>query len=61
MRRPGIFKQGDVTRAALGVLAAGVEIDRIEIGQDGRIVVITKGSHGEGLGERPTEDLKELI
>jgi hypothetical protein len=34
------FKQQDVTRAAKGVRAAGYEIDRVVITQDGSIVVV---------------------
>ena len=53
MRRPSIFKKTDVTRAAKAVLAAGLEIARIEIGTDGAIVVVpgklaqVAGDHGE--------------
>ena len=40
MRRPCLFKERDVKRAARAVLAMGLDIARIEIGQDGRIVVV---------------------
>lgn len=40
MRRPCLFKERDVTRAAKAVLAAGLEITRVEIGKDGTIVVL---------------------
>jgi hypothetical protein len=39
-RGPCIFKQGDVTRAVKGARAAGVEVQRIEIDKDGRIVIV---------------------
>jgi hypothetical protein len=39
MRRPCTFKRTDVTRAAKAVLAAGLEVERIEICKDGSIVV----------------------
>jgi hypothetical protein len=51
MRRPSIFKKTDVTRATRAVLAAGLEIARVEVGKDGSIVVVpgkpSEGSHGE--------------
>jgi hypothetical protein len=40
MRRPSIFKKTDVTRATKAVRAAGFAIDRVEIGQNGLIVVV---------------------
>jgi hypothetical protein len=39
-RPPSAFRQQDVTRAIRAAKAAGVEIQRIEIASDGRIVII---------------------
>jgi hypothetical protein len=39
-RRPSSFRQTDVTKAVKAVAAAGVNIARIEIGRDGRIVLV---------------------
>ena len=39
-RGPCTFKQNDVTRAVKAVVAAGVEVARVEVDKDGRIVVI---------------------
>ena len=39
-RRPSIFRQTDLTRALKAALAAGIEIERFEIGKDGKIVVV---------------------
>jgi len=35
------FKQQDATRAARAAIAAGLEVQRIEIDRDGKIVVVT--------------------
>ncbi len=52
MARPvSAFKQGDVTRAVRAVAAAGQRIARIEIGKDGKIVLVTGGE------AEPTNDL----
>jgi hypothetical protein len=40
MRRASFFKKTDVTRAARAVLAAGLQIARIEVARDGAISVI---------------------
>jgi hypothetical protein len=53
MRRPCLFKERDVTRAAKAVLAAGLEIARVEIAKDGAIVVVP-GKPEEINGETAT-------
>jgi hypothetical protein len=40
IRRPSMFRQTDLTRALKGARAAGIEISRVEIDRDGRIVVV---------------------
>jgi hypothetical protein len=40
MRRPAAFKKTDVTRATRAVCAAGLEVARVEIEKDGRLVVV---------------------
>ena len=37
------FRQSDVTRAVKGAQAAGMDIARVEIASDGRIVVMFSG------------------
>jgi hypothetical protein len=39
-RGPCTFRQGDVTRALKATVAAGIEVERIEIDKDGKIVVV---------------------
>jgi hypothetical protein len=57
-RAPSTFKQGDVTRMVKGVVAAGVEVVRVEVDTDGRIVVIA--GKPQIAGETP-EDVKKLL
>lgn len=38
--RPSTFRETDVKRAVKAVRAAGVEIARVEIEKDGRIIVV---------------------
>jgi len=40
-RAPCTFRQTDLTRAVKAVVAAGVEITRIEIDKTGKIVIVT--------------------
>ncbi len=50
-RGPCTFKQNDVTRAVKAVVAAGVEVARVEVDKDGRIVVVAgKSVPDEGRG-----------
>jgi hypothetical protein len=42
MRRPAAFRQSDLTKALKAARAAGVEIERVEIGADGRMVVVLR-------------------
>jgi hypothetical protein len=50
MRQPSLFKGRDVTRATKAVLAAGLEIARVEIDKEGKIVVVP--GKPETAGER---------
>ena len=40
-RAPSTFRQPDVTRAVKAVRSAGVDIARVELTKDGKIVIIT--------------------
>ena len=54
-RGPCAFKQRDVMRALKATRAAGIEIARVEITKDGKIIVVAgkqqEGSAGDGKGE----------
>jgi hypothetical protein len=38
-RAPSTFKQGDITRAVKGAIAAGLDVACIEIDQTGKIII----------------------
>jgi hypothetical protein len=42
-RRPGLFRQSDLVRALRAARAAGVEVDRVEIDRDGKLVIVVAG------------------
>ena len=39
-RRPTTFRQRDLTAAIKGVIAAGCAVARVEVGKDGKIIVV---------------------
>ena len=49
-RRPATFRQCDVTKAVKAVVAAGVDIARVEIDKAGRITIIAATA---GAGSAP--------
>jgi hypothetical protein len=53
-RGPLTFRQRDVVAAIKAVRLAGVEVGRIEIGKDGKIVVVTS-AEAEPQRERTNE------
>lgn len=46
MRGPNKFRQREITRTIKAAKAAGVEVDRIEVDPDGKIVVHVVGQDG---------------
>jgi len=60
MRKRCTFRQSDVTRAVKAVVAAGVEVARVEVDKDGRIVVVA-GKPESNPASNPWDDaMKEL-
>ena len=51
-RHPPKFSQADVTRAVRGALAAGVQMTRVEIDKDGRIILMVAKptEHSDNVG-----------
>jgi hypothetical protein len=55
-RRPCIFKQRDVSKAVRAIVAAGVQIERVEVDRDGKIVIVT-GKQLESLGRNEWDEV----
>ncbi len=60
-RGPCTFRQQDVTRALRATVAAGIEVRRIEIDKDGKIVVVTCKPKEEIQNAETPEALRELL
>jgi hypothetical protein len=48
-RKPSTFRKRDLTRAVEAVIAAGVQVARVEIAKDGRIVVVSQVGAGNPI------------
>ena len=46
------FRQTDVTRAVKAVVAAGVEVARVEVDREGRIIVVARPAGEPGNPDR---------
>ena len=49
-RGPCTFKQRDITKAVKAVVAAGVQIERVEVDKDGKIIIVTATQPMESAG-----------
>lgn len=59
MRRPCLFKERDVKRAARAILTTGLPIERVEIDKNGKIVVVTAKVANQA--SRPSNDLDDEL
>ena len=59
-RRPCMFKKGDITRALLGAKAAGIEIQRFEIDNAGKIIIVAATDNPQSVGDDLDEELAEF-
>jgi hypothetical protein len=62
-RRVCAFRQTDVRRAVQAVLKAGIEIARVEIDREGKIIIVCGAADAarNGTTRETPEDLRELI
>lgn len=59
-RAPCAFRQTDVTRALKATVAAGLEVRRVEIDKDGKLVVVVVTTDHEA-GEKALETEGEVV
>jgi hypothetical protein len=61
MRRASKFKKCDITRATKAVREAGLEIARVEVAQDGAIIVVPRMLAEPIQDEQTPEGLRKLL
>lgn len=59
-RRPCTFKERDVTRALRGAKAAGIQIQRVEIDNAGKIIIVAAIDSPQTLGDELDQELVEF-
>lgn len=55
MTVPARFTQADMKRAAAGVRAAGLQVSRVEVDRDGKIVVVVGEPEAESSDHNPLD------
>jgi len=61
-RGPQTFKQRDVTRALKGAAAAGIDVRRVEIDREGKIVVIASApASAPDTDHETSADIRKLL
>ena len=59
-RAPSTFRQADVTKAVRAVRMAGVDIARVEIAKEGRIVIFTTAEVQAAVQDDLDRELEEF-
>jgi hypothetical protein len=59
-RAPSPLRQSDVTKAVRGVRMAGVDIARVEVATDGRIVIFTTAEGQAAVQDDLDRELEEF-
>lgn len=59
-RGPSTFRERDLVRALQGARKAGVEVARVEIGRDGKIVIVA-GKPAEASGNGEVNEWDEVL
>lgn len=59
-RGPCVFKKTDVTRATRAVIAAGLDVARVEISKQG-VIVVVPGKPGEGANGDASNPWDEVL
>ena len=57
MTRPSAFRKADLTKAIRATVAAGVQVGRVEVAQDGKIVLVI----GNKQTDEPKEPQREIV
>jgi hypothetical protein len=60
-RGPCTFKQQDVTRALRATVAAGIEVRRVEIDKNGKIVLVMVDSTEDQPSEKPARPAQIVL
>jgi hypothetical protein len=56
------FRQGDVTKALKGAAAAGIDVGRVEIDRDGKIIVIVaEPASAPDTDHETSADIRKLL
>jgi hypothetical protein len=55
------FRQADVTKALKGAAAAGIDVGRVEIDRDGKIMIVAKPASAPDADNESSADVRKLL